>query len=278
MKKTGAILLIYFFSAVSLLNAQNNSDEKNYRHPIPLCYLREADIMWCRRVWRVIDLQEKINIPLGYPLHNESGELKSLMDVLYDAVIAGTLVAYDPVDDEFTRPMSIEEFIRHGGAGVDSVNIPVNPDNPEITIDTVIEKEFRFQHIVQYRIKEDVFFDKQRSVMETRIIGIAPLIHDLDDQGNIREGSKPIPVCWFYFPQARNELVNHLVFNRQNDGEQRTFDDIFIKRMFSSYIIKISNEFDRRIEDYSINPMDALHESERIKNEITALEHDMWEY
>lgn len=145
-------------------------------------------------------------------------------------------------------------------------------------MDTVIKQDFRFDDIIQYRVKEDVFFDKQRSVIETRIIGIAPLKYDRDDQGNIREGSKPFPVCWFYFPETRKILANNEVFNRQNDAERRTFDDVFMKRMFNSYIMKESNEYNRRIEDYKINTMDALLEAERIKQDIINLEHDMWEY
>ena len=274
IKKTAIIFLFILFSGCLYANAQPN----DFKPPVPLPYLREADMMWCRRIWRVIDLDEKLNNVLKYPAYGDSRELKSLITVLYDAVMDGMLIPYDPVDDEFSKVMSLEEFKKRGGAGMDTISVPVSTDNPDIIKDTVVRREFRFDQVVQYRIKEDVFFDKEKSVMETRIIGIAPLIYDLDDQGNIREDSKPIPVCWFYFPEARTVLSKNLVFNRQNDKERRTFDDIFIKRIFSSHIIKESNEFNRRIEDYKTNPIDALLESERIKSEILSLENDMWEY
>ena len=57
----------------------------------------------------------------------------------------------------------------------------------------------------------------------------------------------------------------------------RTFEEIFQKRYFSSYIIKETNVFDRSINDYA-QGLDALLESERIKDELFTIEHDLWHY
>ena len=113
--------------------------------------------------------------------------------------------------------------------------------------------------------------------MECRIIGIAPLMLAEDEYGNVREGNIQKPLFWIYYPEARKLLANAEAFNRENDTERRTFDDVFHKRMFNSYIIKESNVYNRRIEDYKTG-LDALLEAERIKSEIINLEHDMWEY
>ena len=222
-------------SAQNVLDGVYVREHSPTKSVVPLSYLREADVMWSKKVWRIIDLKEKMNLPFYYPTE-KINDRRSLNDILYDAVKEGTL-----------------------------------------TRDTVIIREFSTANVVAYRVKEEWFFDKQRSVIDVRIIGLAPLIYAVDDKGNRREGDLRIPIMWIYFPEARKILTNQEVFMRGNDSDRRTWDDVFQKRMFSSYIYKENNVYDRRIEDYK-QGMDALVEAERIKQEITNLEHDLWDY
>ena len=130
------------------------------------------------------------------------------------------------------------------------------------------------QDIIQYKLKEDWFFDKERSVLDVRIIAIAPVIYSKDAEGQI-QGARDL--FWLYFPHCRFVLNNYFVFNTKNDAQWMSFDDLFWKRKFSCTIYKENNVFDRKIESYKTG-VDALFEAERIKEEIRTIEHDVWSF
>ena len=148
-------------------------------------------------------------------------------------------------------------------------------DNPDTGIpeDKVVKTEMKLDQVYTLRVKEDWFFDRQRSVMDVRILGICPVMQLLDKEGNFKAWS---PMFWIYFPDARSIFAKTELFNTHNDTERRTYDDIFWKRAFASYIIKQSNVYDRKIDTYKTG-LDALLEAEKIKDGIFSMEHDLWE-
>lgn len=261
------------------LTAQNVLDgvyvKEHYptRKVIPYTHLREADVMWSTRIWRKLDLREKINQPLYYPTQAIKNR-RSLTQVIIDAVREGSLTAYDELDDEFTRTLTKAEIERKLSF-IDTQYLE-SPEPPYDLQMTVIQEDFSPASVKEIRLKEDWFFDRQKSILDVRIIGIQPVADNIDRvTGEVRGTT---PMFWIYFPEARNIFASAEVFNRQNDAERRTMEDIFWKRMFGSYIYKEKNVYDRLISDYMLNGLDQLLEAEKIKEDIFILEHDLWEY
>ncbi len=296
--------IILLFIAVTFVtlgaNAQDiltieemNSTYKKEKHQTkraqPYSHLRQADVMWSRKIWREIDLRQKINHPFYYPENDGfivvTDDRKSLIDVLYSAILEGSVIAYDNavMDDEFREQMSQENIYKIGGAEKRTVTktdwdaVAEGADPEEAKITEVIDIPFDRNSIKKWRIKEEWFFDKQRSVLDVRILGLCPLQEGKDEVTGQKNGTFN-PLFWVYFPEARKVLINAEVFNLvKNDAERRTYDDIFWKRMFGSTITKEANVYDRKVDEYMVG-LDALLEAEKIKAEIFNLEHDLWEY
>jgi len=243
---------------------------------VPYPSLREADVMYVRRIWQDIDLRQKINQMFYFPVEPIE-DRKNLFDVVrYALEVEGSLTAYGTgpagKDDEFHYPLSASQ--------VDSMLNPVviipqfDPVTGEVIGSMEAQTTINSQDIVRYRVKEDWVWDRQRSQRQVRIIGIAPIIEKKDDEGN-SQGLAPL--FWLYYPECRYVFANAECYNYENDAQRRTFEEIFQKRYFSSYIIKETNVFDRSINDYA-HGLDALLESERIKDELFTIEHDLWHY
>lgn len=240
------------------------------KRPVPYRTLREADILWDKKIWQIIDTREKMNHPFYYPLV-DMDDRKSLISLLIYGIDNEGLTAYK--DDEFKELMTRDEVLEIFGALPDTQQV-ANP-NTGILETKVIPGEIRYSEVFQYEIKEQWYFDKKNSTMRVRILGICPVRRYMNEETGIMV---KVRTFWIYFPQARPLFARQEVFNRGNDAQRISFDDIFAQRRFSSYIVRETNVYDNREIVNYMNGINTLLEAEQIKKKIFEEEHDLWEY
>ncbi len=228
-------------------------------------FLDEKDVMWEKRIWRLIDFREKRNQHFKYKVAG-----KSFIEILLRGLNQGKLLAYK--EQDFAYEFTNEEIQKKLNS-VDTIEVFDYDNNTYET--KIIPKEFDPNNAKQLRIKEVWFFDEEASDLDVRILGLAPIVDNTDRNGNVVSTG---PLFWFYYPDMREFLAVNASFNEGSDVDMFSWEDVFENRLFSSYIIQDSNVYDRRIQDYKTVPLDALFEAEKIKDGIFHMEHDVWDY
>lgn len=266
---------------------------------VPYVYQRNADVMYYHTIWRVIDLREKMNHPLYFPLETR-GTWRSLAQVIFDAVdlehperteADGILPLYT---DEFCTNYVSRDGVKSSLSKTKSITL-YDEYGEEIGTQELTES-FTAQMVSMYRVKELWFIDKRRSVLEVRILEIEPIIEYEKDLG---EQGPPIPgqveeeddndvkaiklkqrLGFIMYDELRPFLVKQEVYNPKNNAQRLSLDDLLTwKREFSSYIYQEQNVYnDRQISDYIANARDQRIESDRITEKIRTIEHDLWEF
>lgn len=267
MKSLFCCLLMTLFHSILVAQPLDDIVERSLiknRKMLEYQPIREADIMWEKRIWRVIDVREKMNLPFSYPL-------APFFKILETAALEGTLTVYSAEDDQFLYEMN-EEEVRNTFFKKDTFEI-ISPTDFTSEL-RVVENILNFQNVKRFRIKEIWYFDENTSTMKVRILGIAPLIEVFDDNDNFKFER---PLFWVYYNDCREIFAQHAIFNADNDRAQMSWEDLFEMRMFSSYIYKSSNVRNDRIRDYA-SGIDMLLEADKIKAEIFNFEHDLWSY
>lgn len=276
-----SLVALMITGAFSMVNAQmfNQIIKRNdiyNRKPIPLTKVREADVFWSKTVWRIIDLREKLNQPMYYPTE-EIGGRTNLIRVLLKGVEDGLLTAYDArSDDEFRMPITYEEVKDRFGAKTVTKKVQ-NFETGEWDTKT-IAGQIRTEEVKQVMLKEVWYFDKHTSTMQVRILGMCPIRIYLPDDATDASSVERSKVCWISYPEARQVLARNPIFNPHNDAATLSFDDVFIKRMFTGYIVAESNTFNNRLISQYISAEEAMHESKRVEKKMFNFEQDLWEY
>ncbi len=231
---------------------------------LPYDDIRETDLFWEKRIWRVVDVREKMNRHFIYPQ-------RPFFEVLLDAAMSGEITVYSPEDDRFLHPLTPDEVAAQ--VSYTDTTIIFDPEDYEPVLE-VVTNTINPEDIKRFRIKEDWFFDRESSTLRVRILGIAPIQDVTDDNGNFIYEKV---MFWVYYPDAREVLARERAYVEGNDASLTSWEDIMEMRYFSSYIYKESNVYDRRLMDY-LSGVDLLLEADNIKRSIFDLEQDLWSY
>ena len=277
MKNLSLIVCFLFsvnsFSQANILNAttpseigiqnfdQKQSDNDSF---LEFDYIDERDILWSKIVYEKIDLNEKLNFPLLFPVNDETyaKNRKSLWRILKENIINKRITElYFDRNDNFKDKMSFKDVME-----VVSFTELING------VQTPAE-ELKSIDITAYRIKGMWYFDKRQGEMKYRLLGLMPVGKNLKDD----DGKNNTDLFWIWYPSIRKILHEEKVFNDKNNASSISFDQLLVSRRFSSFIYKEDNVYgDRSIKDYKIPGLESILESQRIKKEILDFEQDMW--
>lgn len=252
--------------------------------PIAYGYVDDRDVVWSKVVWEYIDLNQRVNLPMYYPVDTVSVSMnrRSLFDTLLRGIKNDDITEiYD--DSYFTAKMTKTEIsaklfrVDTTEAGFDALN------EGEINIDEYIDKiNLTSQDIEGFKIKGLWYFDKRQGELQYRLLAIAPVAPDIQVMGR-EDGfvdTEQLALFWVWFPDARQTLHDMKVFNQNNSAHPISYDHILNARRFNSIIYRTENIYgNREISQYvKGNALYQVLKSERIKDEIRNKEIDMWNY
>ena len=245
------------------------------KKPIPYVPIREADVMWSKDIWRIIDLREKMNQPLYFPTVSIGNRMSFFGLVMYGLREHNLHAFKNDKNNLFSSKTMI---------GYREIEQMLDPDTTFDSKGNVVSVKLKTDYVKRLLVKEKWYFDKQHSTMKVQIVGIAPIkVYNkkLKDANGLETISPEVTsevLFWIYFPEFRDLFAQHEIFNRYSDAQNISFDDLFMQRRFASYIFGESNVYDNRfIADYLVGD-DILHEADKIKSTLMEMEHDLWEY
>ncbi|MFV8359425.1 gliding motility protein GldN [Flavobacterium sp. LS1P3] len=248
--------------------------------PLVYGYVHDRDVLMGKTTWEIIDLSEKINFALYFPIDtaNIGSDRRSLYDVLTKALKNGKITEVY-TDSYFNTKKSMQD-IQTSLTRIDTTDAgreQINAGN-KISDEYILKQDLAAQDVTQYKIKGYWYFDKRQSELKYRLLGICPVTPDVYTMNS--DEKDYIELFWVFFPAARDVLHEAKAFNDKNSAMPVSFDQILNSRRFNSVIYKEENVYgDRTIEEYmKDNSQNQLLESERVKEKIRNFEQDMWNY
>lgn len=286
---------------------------KDNDKPLEYGYVGDRDILMSKKTWEIIDLDERINFPLYYPIDTGSigNERRSLYDVLIKGIKSGKITEVY-ADSYFKEKRTLKDMeksftrIDTTDAGREEMNVDINAYKTRVvaktkvtgkgknkvkttTMDTIrasktISPEYINRtditsiDVSDYKVVGLWYFDKRQSDLRYRILGICPVIPDVYTMD--KEEKEYVDLFWIFYPGARELLHEWKAFNDKNSSMPVSFDHLLNTRHFNATVYKEENVYnDREIADYmKDNSLMQLMESERVKDKVRNFEQDMWNY
>ena len=248
--------------------------------PLAYGYVHDRDVLMGKTTWEIIDLSEKINFSLYFPIDtaNIGSDRRSLYDVLTKAMKNGKITEVY-TDSYFNTKKSIKD-IQGSLSRIDTTDVGREQINAgqAVAAENILKQDLTAQDVTQYKIKGYWYFDKRQSELKYRLLGICPVTPDVYTMNS--DEKDYIELFWIFFPAAREVLHEAKAFNDKNSAMPVSFDQILNSRRFNSVIYKEENVYgDRSIAEYmKDNAQNQLLESERVKEKIRNFEQDMWNY
>ena len=256
--------------------------------PLPYGYVHDRDVLMGKTIWEFIDIDERINFPLYYPIDTAfvGKERRSLFDVLVRNIKNGNIKEVY-ADDYFNTKKTLGDmsssftYIDTIPAGFDEINNyfdDYKSGRKVLDPQFVNKQDLTAQDISGYKIKGFWYFDKRQGELKYRLLALCPVTPEARDIG--KDNPDVIDLFWVYFPAIRDVLHDAKAFNDKNSAMPITFDHLLNSRRFTGEIYKEENVYgDREIQQYmKDNSQNQLLESERIKEKIRSFESDMWNY
>ena len=249
------------------------SGPKEDLRPIEFLNPRADDIFWQRVVYRMIDLRERINAPLYFP--EESGDNRqSLFTLIFRLMQEGKIMGF-----EFNAEREIfsdEKRVEFADV-LQKLDVYYQTEEDPLTNETIYiidESDIPNRQALKFYLKEVWFFDKHTSIFNVKTLAICPVVSSESDIGTIRQ-----PLFWVPFDMLRPHLSQtEVLLSEKNNGMRISFDDLFIKRRYGSYVYKESNVQNRSLLEYCSTFEEVQREQERMKVDLINFEQDLWEY
>jgi gliding motility associated protien GldN len=265
--------------------AQLNSDNDK---PLPYGYVHDRDVLMGKTVWEFVDIDERINFPLYYPIDTAfvGKDRRSLFDVLIKNIKSGKITEVYG-DDYFNSKKTLGDMsssfthidtIQEGFDEINNYFDDYKAGRKILDPQYINKRDLTAQDISGYRIKGYWYFDKRQGEMKYRLLALCPVAPEAREIG--KDNPDVIDLFWVYFPAIRDVLHEAKAFNDKNSAMPITFDHLLNSRRFNGVIYKEENVYgDREIQQYmKDNSQMQLLESERIKEKIRSFESDMWNY